>query len=240
MVSRNDFTLNSVQTAVFTQDQSAFVAGKALAAVLEKFSQRYDGQMQVLPLPLNAPLEIPHVSLQSSDGKWRLNMGPSRLDSFWTNLPFTITPLSLESVAQECAEVQDHYLGKRQAQVGRLALIVSRICPVERPAETLIQHFCNERSQQQPFRHSATFEVHNHKVYTPEKEGIDYQVNSWVRCKTTSLVADNRPVILVEQDLNTLEKPPHLFDDSQIRAFFRMAVHEADEILRVYFPGDQQ
>ena len=67
----------------------------------------------------------------------------------------------------------------------------------------------------------------------------DFRINSWVRCKTAKLRADNRPVILVEQDLNTLanEADSRRFEAGQIHAFFQMAAAEADEILRIYFPG---
>jgi hypothetical protein len=238
MVSSNDFTLNSLQAAIFTQDQSVFAAGRAVATILAKFSERYDGPMQVLPLPTNTPPDIPHVHLQSSDAQWHLNMAPARIDSIWNNLPMQASP-SVASVAQQCAEVQEYYLSEyHHAQVARLALVISRTCPVENPAQILIQQFCNEWSQGQPFKHSGSFEIHNHKVYTPPTEGIDYQINSWVRCKTAALVADNRPVILVEQDLNTLENTIRRFNADQIRAFFRMAAQEADEIIRLYFPGE--
>ena len=52
-------------------------------------------------------------------------------------------------------------------------------------------------------------------------------------------MADNRPVILVQQDLNTLatEMESRRLNPTQTHAFFEMAVIEADEILRKYFPA---
>lgn len=238
MANWQEFTLELVQTAIFTPEHAAFTSGKAVATILGRFQDRFDGELQVLPLPAEVPPEIHRVVLQSSDSRRRLSVAPVRIDSVWRN-PVAASPASLREVASECAEVQEHYVEAMRVRVGRVALVVHRGCPVENPAQALIRRFCNEASQREPFNHSESFEIHNHKVYAPQRKGIDYSINSWVRCKTAKLVADNRPVILVEQDLNTLatEMESRRFDPAQMRAFFQMATVEADEILRKYFPG---
>jgi hypothetical protein len=149
-----------------------------------------------------------------------------------------VSATKLRELALECAEVQERYVEAMGLRVGRLALIVYRVCPVANPAQALIDRFCNEASRQQPFNRSESFEIHNHKVYAPQGRGVDYSINSWVRCKSAKLVADNRPAILVEQDLNTLanEVPARRFDVAGVHTFFEMAVVEANEIMHKYFP----
>jgi hypothetical protein len=238
MATWQEFTLQLVQTVVFTPEHAAFASGKAVATILASSQDRFDGEMQVLPLPAEVPPEIPPVQLRSSDGRWGLSMAPARIDSVWRILAGA-SPPSLLAVVSECALVQERYVREMRVRVGRVALIVHRVCPVENPAQALIERFCNEASRREPFNRSESFEIHNHKVYAPRREGIDYEVNSWVRCKTAKLVADNRPVILVEQDMNTLatELESRRFEPVQLHAFFQMAAVEADEILRKYFPG---
>ena len=86
------------------------------------------------------------------------------------------------------------------------------------------------------FNRSEAFEIHNHKVYTPE-QGISYPINSWVRCKSGSMTPENRPVIVVEQDLNTLAEDLRTrFTADEMRAFFETASREANGILGKYFP----
>ena len=109
------------------------------------------------------------------------------------------------------------------------------------PGGCSIQRFCNESSQREPFNRSESFEVHNHKVYRPQRAGIDYTINSWVRCKIARTPTGDSPAILVEQDLNTLASDANLrrIFPEQIHAFFEMAAVEADEIIRKYFPGSE-
>ena len=245
MINWQQFRVDVVQTALFLRDQD-FTPARALAAILPRYSERFDGEMQVLPLPAGIlPAEIPPVTLQSREGHWRLSMGPGRIDSVWTNKP-PPTETNLSETVRQCTEVLAHYVSETQVPVARLALarlalVVQRVCLVDNPAQMLIDRFCNESSHREPFNRSETFEIHNHKVYTQRSADVEWPINSWVRCKTAKLLADNRPVILVEQDLNTLanENEPRNLDIAQIPAFFAMAAAEADDILRKYFPREE-
>ena len=76
MATSQDFMLNVVQESIFTPEHSGFASGKAVGTVLASFRDRFDGEMQVLPLPSEVPPEIPRVILQSGDGQWRLSMAP--------------------------------------------------------------------------------------------------------------------------------------------------------------------
>jgi hypothetical protein len=214
----------------------AFESGRAVAAILPRFRERYGGEMQALPLPATVPPEFPRVILQSSDGRWRLQMGPARLDSFWSNKPPPPAP-GLAAIVAQTVEVLDQYIRETETPVGRVGLLLARICPVPNPAQVLIERFCNAASQREAFNRSETFEIHNHKIYTP-KERINYPVNSWVRCKSATVAPDNRPVILVEQDLNSLAQDAltRRFTADEMRVFFESASWEADDILRKYFP----
>jgi hypothetical protein len=64
-------------------------------------------------------------------------------------------------------------------------------------------------------------------------------MNSWVRCKTGHRIADQAPLVLVEQDINTLasDAESRSFGADQVRTFFDAIVEEAEEILRKYFPA---
>ncbi len=233
MVDRHQFTLGSVQAAMFTPDHSAFVSGRVVASVMRKFADLFDGEIQVLPIPAHFPPQVPRVTLQSADGAWRLNAGPARIDCAWNGA----RPLALHEVAPRCSEVLTHYVSERQVRVGRLSLLVGRACPNADPAKTLIQRFCNEESQRQPFNRSASFEIHNHKVYTPGN-GVDYPINSFVRCQCGLLSPDRTRAISVTQDLNTLaeEVQQRQFDADKIARFFSVVRNEAETILEKYFP----
>ena len=63
-------------------------------------------------------------------------------------------------------------------------------------------------------------------------------VNSWVRNKTGKLTGTDRPIVVVEQDLNTLAEEMRDFADADIQTFFDAASIEFDTILQLYYPAD--
>lgn len=244
MTSWQAFVLDNVQTAVFAPDHTAFSTGKAVASILTRFADRFAGEMRALPLPEGiVPPEVPRVTLQSDDRnlagrapRFQLNMGPARVDFVWTNSSLTEGPPLSDTVAS-CVEVLEHYVQANNVGVGRVALIVRRFCRCDNGAQELISRYCSEASQREPFNRSASFEIHNHKVYAPPE--FVYRVNSWVRCRSATITADNHPAISVEQDFNTLaeDMTTRKFDTTDMRLFFETAGRETDDILRKYFPG---
>ncbi len=236
MTTWKEFTLDTVQAVAFITDPASFSGGRAVALILQKFGDRFDGEMQALPLPASIPPEIPRIVLQSKGGSWQLNMGPARIDVIWSNKSLADVP-NLEAVVRQCAEVLEHYVRGAAVKVGRLALIVNRGCRIHNPAQALIDQFCNDASKQGPFRRSASFEIHNHKAYKAKGERDEWEINSWVRCKTAD-GKDGPPVLTVTHDLNTLatEMETRRFDAEQLSDFFQTAGREADEIVGRYFP----
>ncbi len=236
-VTTHDFVVVSVQTVAFLADR-ILSPSRIMASVLKSYADRYDGEIQALPLPPDVPAELPRVILQSADQRFRFEAGPARISSIWQYQDDDREDLS--SVTSRCREVLVHCLGELKPRVGRLALVITRARPTEHPAQILVEQFCNSNSQCEPFNRSSNFEIHNHKQYTPSQSDPKLTINSWVRCKTGTLTKNNSPAILVEQDLNTLAEDleRNRFDAASTTAFFDLTVQEADSILKKYFPGE--
>jgi hypothetical protein len=239
MLTYSQFRLLSVQAALFTPDTNQFSQTHVLSSVLAKYAPRFNGPVQALPFPPDVPSDVPQLILRSTDGAFRFQAGPARIDSFRTR---TDTKAADHDLARECVEVLDHYIQAAQppVRVGRLALIITRLTIDEALAQSLIERFCNDESRRLPFRNSQHFELHNHKTY--ELNPLGLRVNSWVRCKAVTVVQPQRSrKVLVEQDINTLEEElsQNSFGADETRRFYDSAIGEADSILRLYFPeGD--
>ena len=234
----SDFKLVSAHAVIFTPGVGAFSQNTFLSHVLGQFATRYDAPVQAFPLPETAPVEFPRVILQSNDNAWRLQAGPSRIDSlcFAGNLP-------VQDIVRECAEVLASYVRSKPVPVGRVALILTRINETANPTQELINRFCSESSRSKPFNRSEGFEVHNHKIYQPQ--GIQLLVNSWVRCRAGKVgTIQNptlRPAITVEQDINTSEDVnQRRFNADEIISYFERVGVEADNIMHLYFPNLSQ
>jgi len=235
MVTWQEFTLRSVYTAMFTPDHSAFAGSRVVATIMRQFGDRFSGDMQVLPIPPGFPPEFPAVVLKSGDGSQEVSAGPGRFNCVWKETGPGVS-VTLREALDQCVPVLEHYVRERNVRVERLGLVLQRACPNDNPALTLIQRFCTEESQREPFNRSATFEIHNHKEYAPE--GVNYRINSWVRCQCGPGGPENASVILVTQDLNTMatELRERQFDADKIGVFFSMVCDEAEAIIKKYFP----
>jgi hypothetical protein len=113
--------------------------------------------------------------------------------------------------------------------------------PDPAPGRTLASHFCREEWLRGPLNRPSEFELHAHKQF---KLGGQFQINSWMRCKTAFIssardaTSERSPVILVEQDFNTLveEGLYSQYAKEEIARFYELVPAEFDHVLRLYFP----
>lgn len=228
------FSIATVQAAIFLADGSGFAQSSFLASILAKFSDRYNGNVQALPIPEAPPINFPQVILESADGHWKIQGGPSRIDSFWFA---TDTEFADIDTILSCSEVLSYYSeANNSLKVGRVGLVLTRVAPSSNPASELITRFANLSLSSTIFGESKDFAVHNHTV--SHIEALEQQVNIWMRCKTGRLLPSQDPALIIEQDINTLEedKDPTRFPPDRIRAFFSEAVNLSELVFQQYFP----
>jgi hypothetical protein len=231
-----DFEVTSIQATVFTPSVS-FATSKLFASVLEKWGEIFDSAPLSMPVPTDAPSEIPRIILQSSDMQKRLELAPKRANLFWLRQAETDT-IVLENWLASAPDILCEYVKIASGKVGRIASVLVRFLRNPNPGAFLAQHFCKEKWLVAPFNRPESFEIHSHKKYSLARR---FNVNSWVRCKTGIFNKPNQePIILVEQDINTLaeEMEEREFSDAEIRDFFQLVKQEFDSILSLYFPGE--
>lgn len=241
MVQARDFLIRGVQTVAFTAS-SGFEASRVLTNVLSAHGALLSGRVDVLPLPDDVPPEIPRVELGSKDGQWALSSAPARTGVAWVEREPGISPDKLAGVVQQCSGILCCcFAGETPIRVNRLGFLLTSVLQTEDASRLLIEQFClpkchAEENTASPLRHSQTFQLHNFKSYPSPIDKTP--LNSWVRCKSASLMPDGAPAIVVEQDLNTSASDlERRFGDDEMRTYFEMAAEEAQKILRLYFPG---
>lgn len=232
MLNSSQFQLFSVQAAIWLPNPSAFSQGRFLGTILSEYADRYDGDPQTFPLPNDVPAELPRIVLQSNDGRWKLQAGPSRIDSFWFRKS---DENGNDSALKDCIAALATYLRAMKVSVPRIGIVLGQIATVENPPQTLIEHFCIPEVRERIFRGSGAFEIHNHKRYYFEPAKTD--INSWVRCRTAVNTATDEPVVSVDQDINIPEGQDQVtFNAERLTQFSRHITSEARSILDQYFP----
>ncbi|MCH7591375.1 MAG: hypothetical protein IH989_01155 [Planctomycetes bacterium] len=236
-LSSTEFVLASCQATAFTTDADLSVS-KAMKDFYPLVASLFDGEPIVLPaIPEGAPIEIPRVILDSSTHEWRCELSPARANLYWRKTDSTVKPIELTEFFEKSVEILIQYTERLASRVGRLAALVTRFAEHETPGVFLARHFCKERWDEAPLNRPENFELHAHKTFCLADE---FTVNSWARSKSGRLSkeTDRRPVVLFEQDLNTLAEDANSrsFGEADTRRFFGNVTTELDTILHLYFP----
>lgn len=231
MIKARDFSIFSIQTSIFTPTLQ-FSQSKVLAQLVTKFANTFDGDPISIPLPPDAPQEIPRLTLRDSNGKLKFEIAPNRAN-FFRYCKEDDAAVIEEDVFNLCLPIFDEYIKIVSARVGRLAIVSVKILQHETPGVILAQHFCKDKwltSNSEP----ENFEVHFHRRYGLET----FKVNNWLRCKSGILAKENARVVIVEQDINTLSEDldEKEFNMNQISSFLKNACGEQRHQLAVYFP----
>jgi len=234
MINSEKFQIVSLQISIFTPT-ILFSKNKILEKLMSKFSEVFDGDVVSIPLPDNAPKEIPKIILNSANKKIKLEIADNRTN-FFRYRQDDDEKIDLDKLFPLCIEIFTEYKECTQAIIGRLAIVTVKFVEDNNPGLTLAQHFCQERWLTIPFNRPENFEIHAHKKYPFE----NFNINSWVRCKTGFLMKNATPIILVTQDINTLaeEAEGKDFSIKELIRFLKVISKEQGHILGLYFPVD--
>lgn len=236
MLVYGDFQEASVvQTTIFTPGFS-FITHNILIDLLQLRPGMFDGEPVVLPLPADAPPEIPRIILQNKDASKKIEFAPTRVNIF-RKKTIENDKIDVQEFILESAAILKDYLRITRARCGRLATVLHRFSLQEDPSKEIASHFCKEPFLRNPFNRPASFELHARKRYQFIKA---LEVNSWVRIKSGQVQypsEDSKPIVLVEQDINTLSEiiETRNYTGEEIFSFFSNVFNEFNEILKKYF-----
>ena len=235
MPTSNDFQYSLLQATIFTPGLH-FVQSKILAFLLQHYSDVFDGSPLSIPIPPDAPPEIPRIILESADKKYKLEVAHARVNLFRFRQEDD-EQISINDFNSLAIPILSSYNKLVNSKVGRIAAIVNRFVKDSNPGLTLANHFCKDTWLENPLKRPESFEIHAHKRYLLHDS---FRINSWIRCKTGifSKGPDKQSIILVEQDINTLSEDVEKmeFSEEQIKQFFELVSIEFESILNLYFP----
>lgn len=224
----------SYLASIFTRTGD-LVPFRTLSKFYQKYAEDLDADPMILPLPPEAPPEIPRMIFSSLAGCWRLEIALNRVNYQWQRQSRDTTPITIADFFRKATTLFAEYRASAEPDIVRIAGVVSRAAPKENAGLYLATHFCQPRWIDAPLNRPESFELHAHKRF---RIGEQFEVNSWARAKTGSLAEERTPVIIFEQDLNTVIEgsDAKTYDQQELEKFYAAASAEYDEILRLYFP----
>jgi hypothetical protein len=95
MLRAEEFSVSAIQAIAFTPDSSTFQSSRVLSSVIGEFASRYDGDVQVIPLPDEIPPGVDRLVLKSADGEWLFAASLSRMVSVGDGPLRPLVPLKM-------------------------------------------------------------------------------------------------------------------------------------------------
>jgi hypothetical protein len=230
-------------SSIFTPELNISSSINFVNIAIELLGDKLEENPIILPIPQDAPANIPRIQLTSADKKWNLSISLERTDLIYFDPSLSgETFLDIKDFTFTSSQFLSEFKDRLDLAVQRIAFVTERILPEEK-ADFIIDRFCKKELKQEgkPFNNVRQFEIHSRKRY--DYEG--YKINSWVRIKSVDLKTKNiiTPGVMIVNDLNTLpysEDPENRFSSKEIEDYFdKMYVH-LNEILNKYFSNEEK
>jgi hypothetical protein len=183
-------------------------------------SDLFSGDPIILPIPNDAPPEIPRMELSSADRQWILRVAKQRVDLFFTprkDDPQVELPADTFTL---CAAVFGFFIERLQAQVSRASLVETWAVPVD---EGTAAEFL-ERTYIRP--DSPIPRVDDLELHYLERDTIGgFEANLWTRISVTRKIVDDRSLEGVKflLDANTIAERDYVFDREMLSAYLAAA-----------------
>lgn len=219
------------QISLFTPGAAYGNMSRVLSLLMSRCADVLDAPPTSLPVPADAPPDIPRIILQSARKDKELTLRLDRVDAaFFRNYEEAISDEELRRFQNEALGWMSPLLEEFGIEANRLGVVIQRAMTIDgSPASFLARKFCRDEYLEQPFGNSRKFEIHNLKNY----EYCGANINSWVRIQTLNDPGTGREVISIVNDLNNIPTKSALTFE-HIRGFVENSIAETSEILSYY------
>lgn len=240
-IKRGDFRVFSCQLSLFYNILTTQVS-RILREVLDNFGDAFDGDPLSMPIPQDAPPDIPRVVLTNKTPRTKLEICLSRINFYQFKIDDSDN-IDIGEFYKTYSDLCFKLAELLNAPPNRLGAFLVRRAEPDNPGILLARHFCQDKWKEKPLNRPEFFELHAHKkfnIYNNDNESSSLIVNSWVRNKADVRKTGDMqiPVIVVEQDLNTLDEQRQNFGKEAVEKYYSVVPEKMREIFKLYYPEE--
>lgn len=191
----------------------------------------FDGEPIILPLPDDAPSEIPRIILTSKDNEHKCHISKERVEFIYSNEA---------NPDREVSELREQFLvtlgdiakvvkSSWKVEVYRLGFVINSVGNYEAPVEIIKTKFIREGVLNHP-RRLEVF-VLDRMTWDNLKINRAYRVYTLIKREGK----EERKLLSVNFDINTIPEEKYSFDTESIVAFYDKAILNIGESLRSLF-----
>jgi hypothetical protein len=201
----------------------------------ERVKHVFDGEPLLLPIPADAPPDIPRIILTSKDQRYRCNITTNQLILIYTEqgkLDKEINDLREEYLALLC-QIAEVVKGEWKTDVFRLGFVVRLLAFPSDPVELIKNTFIREGALKTP----RQLEVHVLDRMAWDK----LEINRWCRLSSAEIAGatGESKALSVLFDVNTIPEKRYDFSADSIIAFYDRALVYVSESLNTLFPVEK-
>ncbi len=228
--------LRTLQTALFVEGLNLTDKLSLTAEIIRASNQTYSSDPVLLPMPQDAPPEIPRIILRSVDSQCVCNVALNRVDLFFNAKE---AMLQLENVPQiphghlqvAVTNLLRERFGARVARVGIVSNLVVEVREI--PTIFLEKHYLKETAHI-----SDTYELQLHALNRIMLDRYKIEMNRWIRLSASRSQEGGGPQVLdVALDVNTLPTHRHDLDGEKLRFIFSEVLDSMSSLLKEHFNG---
>lgn len=190
-----------------------------LASVVSEAFPIFDAPPLNLPLPPEAPPEIPISQIKSSDGKWQLSISKIRADIY---LNETEIDEENNKVMLEILLLCFKKAKEQSTEINRLVHFQSYIRELDR-SKTAIE-LIQEKFSKKSFENTEELMIR----FNQQEKISDFEVNNITIIENAKKVDTEEDVILIQRDINTRQDIPNKFTQKNVETFFASTQEQLD------------
>lgn len=192
-----DNKIKKIQTAIFTrkfQISNEYEKSNLLLELREKIGDVFSGQPVLIPVPNDAPPEIPRIILNSADNLFTCNIALNRTDIFFNSVNSAENDINilLEKQKLNSSKLFD-FLKEKKIEIARIGFVIDVDYTIQNALEFLRVEFVRNNKFEDPkelsFRYNKADEINE----------IDIAMNNLV---TIAGKRDSN-LIQIQLDINT-------------------------------------
>ncbi len=134
------FKVQKIQLALFPKNFNLVDKVKVANDLKVKTESLFDGESTILPLPIDAPLEIPRIILQSKDNSFSCNIAIPRIDFFQQVNEKQKFEVVKENYLAKAKQIYSYFLEDPDLIIGRIGFVVDFIADLTESSNKKLQN----------------------------------------------------------------------------------------------------
>jgi len=221
--------LNRLQVVLFVKSLDLSNPLSLAIFLKEDKSLPFDGPEAILPVPADAPLEIPRIILKANDGLFSCNVSPNRIDLFFNEIgqskisPDEVLKKVKKYLQNINIDIQDNF----NAEVHRIAMVADTVTELSISSRDFLKrHYLKENVVKDVYEAQLSF-------LSKEKLG-NFKINKWLRINTLRKKANPKDdkALQIIFDINTFSEIDYDILPSSVNQFIDLAYKEINSSIK--------